>query len=283
MSGESLTSAPVHWSRWCGGWVVTRHTDTMAALRMPALRADDPLARLDRLREKGGPELENFRKFVSTISFYIDEPRHDGIRRFIAQIFQGIDLADLRTQLQARAVALLVARRNTGRIDLAGDFACDLALFAIHLILEIPFEDCLRLGALARELGGFFDFVPRTPRQLLQADRRLGELLTYFAELVADRRRAPRADRISLMIDLAARNLNISDLELAGFSAFFFVAGEETTATGIAASSVLLLQRRDVREPLVAEPSRIPDAVRELLASARHSNTSPGLPRRISA
>jgi cytochrome P450 len=261
--GQLRNDHPVYWSRGFGGWVVTRYADATAILRDPAFRADDPLARLQRLSDRGGPPLDHFKAVLSTISFFMDPPRHIDVRGFLSQVLQGLDMMGLRAQLRMRADQLIAAGRAAGTIDLAGGYGYDLALFAIHRLLGIPLEDCNHLAAIAREVARFFDVVPRSLRQLVEADTRLGELLAYFHLLIQQRRRENRDDGLSLMIRLAERTLGVSDVELAGFCAFFFVAGEETTGTGIARSSVMLAAQPALRSRLAAEPDRMPHLVRE--------------------
>jgi cytochrome P450 len=68
-----------------------------------------------------------------------------------------------------------------------------------------------------------------------------------------------------MVIDLAQRELGVDDLQLAGYCAFFFVAGEETTATAIARTSIMLAGWPDLRARLAAELDLVPHAAREFL------------------
>ena len=256
---------PIYWSRWLNGWVLTRYSHTLEALRNQNLQADNPISRLERLESRGGISLDNFKAILSTISFFTIPPDHDQIRRFLSKVFQKLDLASLPAQLALRATVQLETGRLAGQIDLAADFGRDLALYAIHKLLGIPLPDCHAVAEMARAVALYFDAAPRPLGAILDADKRLGGLLQYFRDLIHQRRLSPSNDGLSWMIRLAEDDLGVDDLQLAGFCAFFFVAGEETTATAISRAMVMLAQRPDLRANLVAQPALVPKAAKEFL------------------
>ena len=260
--------ADVHWSDRAGGWLVTRHADVIAGLREARLRPDDPLARLRRIASGGGPSLEHLRRVVSAISFFMLPPRHDAVRRLLAGVLHNPALAGLREELENLAQALIDAGRAAAALDLVAGYGKRLALFTMHRLLGVPLADCPELAAKAREVAFLFDRVPRPLRRLLALDHRLRELLDFFAQLIRERRGAPRDDGLSAMIAAADQLGGVSDDELAGFCTFFFVAGEETTGNGITAAAVMLAERPDLCARLAADAGRVADAARELLRLA---------------
>jgi cytochrome P450 len=258
-------TAPVYWSRLFGGWVVTSYAHSLSILRNPCFLTDDPIARLDRFAVRGGPSLDNFKAVMSTIPFIMDPPRHDDVRRFLSRVFKGLELAGLRVQIERYALELLLAAQKTGEIDLAVGYGRSLALFALHRLLSIPLQDCYNLAAIARQVILYFDPIPRRLSAIVDADLQLGNLLEYFNRLIQERRRAPKGDGLSLMIGLAERELGVDEVQLAGYCAFFFVAGEETTATGISRASIMMARQPEIRARLQVEPARTPAAAREYL------------------
>ena len=70
-------------------------------------------------------------------------------------------------------------------MDIVGGYAADLALYAIHVLLGLPFEDCLGLARTMREVAWIFDVTPHSLREFRQAEMRVGELLDYFERMIA--------------------------------------------------------------------------------------------------
>lgn len=261
-------AAPVHWSRHFGGWVLTRHADALSVLSDPAFLADDPIARFDLLERRGGPSLPNLRTVLSNVAFFTNPPRHIQLRKFMSRLFQGPEVAGIRAGLERRAAGLLLAARQVGRLDLAAGFGRDLAIFTIQTLLGLPSEDCLAQAATAREVAWIFDLTPRSLRELRQAEARAGKLLDYFELEIGRNRARPDESRFSQLVERSDSDLGLSDRDLAGLLTFIFSGGQESTATGIPASAVMLLERSDVRARLIAEPGKVAGAVREFLRLA---------------
>ena len=90
------------------------------------------------------------------------------------------------------------------------------------------------------------------------------EFAQYFAGVIAERRRAPGKDLLSLLVD-PANGETLSDGDLVSFAILLLVAGNETT-TKLIGNTLLALQRHPVeRAKVVADRGRIPDAVEEAL------------------
>ncbi|MEO8926167.1 MAG: cytochrome P450 [Caulobacteraceae bacterium] len=261
-------TAPVHWSVHFGGWVLTRHADAVRVLGDPAFLADDPIARLTRIEARGGPSLPNLRTVLASVAFYTNPPRHGVLRRFTSHLFQRLEMSGLRVRLEDHAAALLAAARLAGGIDLVAGYGGDLALFAIHTLLGLPSEDCVALAGVARDIGWIFDASPRSLRELRHAESEVGRLLDYFEPAIAARRAGREADGFSTLVRLNDAELGLGDRDLAGFCTFFFIGGQETTATGIAASAVMLLEEDAARAALTANAGKLTGAAREFLRLA---------------
>src|SRR5262249_20268745 len=95
-------------------------------------------------------------------------------------------------------------------------------------------------------------------------------LMAYCAEALAERRRAPRDDLMTALSlaeipDAAGGRARLSDEEVLGFVNLLTVAGSEPVSKFIGNALVLLAEHPRARAELAAEPSRIPDAIEELL------------------
>jgi cytochrome P450 len=258
-------AAPVHWSASFGGWVLTRYADAAAVLTDPTYLADDPVARFDRLERRGGPALGDFRTLLSNTASFTNPPRHVTLRKFMSRLFQGSEVGALRGILERRMADILNDARRGGGVDVAVEFGRDLAIFTVSVFLGLPLEDCHAAAATARNVAGIFDLTPQSIKDLRTANARAGELLDYFEAEIGRGRARGEGDRFSRLVSRADRELEMGDRELAGLLIFIFIAGQETTAAGIPAAIVMLLQRPDLRESLVADRAKIPAAAREFL------------------
>jgi pimeloyl-[acyl-carrier protein] synthase len=263
---ELRERTPVYWSSVLNAWILTRYADVSAILRHPDALALDFMPFLESLCRRGKLDLSHLLRAWSSISFFTRPPRHDAIRRLLAQALAGTRRPDLHELLERRADLLLDCGERDGSIDLAGGYGKALALFVIGSFLGIPEDDLPELSELAFNFLAVFERRVPSVSVLVKLDKRAAALMDYFARLINLRRQNPAEDGISLIVRLADEQLGCSNEELAGYCAFFFTAAEETTSAAISGAALLLLQRPALRAQLSRDdPSRIPHAVRELL------------------
>jgi cytochrome P450 len=220
---------------------------------------------LQALGRRGKLDLSNLIEFCSSVSLFTRPPRHEAVRRMLGQALSRIWRMNLPELLSGRAEQLLAVGEREGVIDLAGGFGWPLALFVIATFLGIGEGDLHELSAKARDLIVVFERVIPSVSTLTKLDKSAAALNDYFLRLLRARRRNRADDGISLMLKVADECLGCSDQELAGYCTFFFAAAEETTAASISGSALILLQHALLREQIQSDPSRLPDAVGEML------------------
>jgi cytochrome P450 len=256
---------PVYRSAVHQSWFLTRYSDVSAALRDPDALAPDTPDYLRMLGERGGLDLRSLIEFVSSLSLFNRPPRHDALRRVLANALAGTRAPQFAARIDQKAKALLLAAAQKGEIDLASGFGRALALFVIGSFLGIPDDDISRLGELAHDLTELFERRLPSVRTVTTLNARAGSMADYFVGLIASRRRSPGDDGLSLIMHLAEESLNCSDRELAGFCTFFFMAAEETTSGAIASACQMTLTDDALRTRLTRESALIPNAAREFL------------------
>jgi cytochrome P450 len=101
-------------------------------------------------------------------------------------------------------------------------------------------------------------------------------LVRYFAEDLARRRKNPGDDLISALVDAEIDGERLTDAEIIGFCFLLVIAGNETTTKMLGNAMVLLHRHPDQRAWLVANPNRIAEAVEEVV---RFDNSSQMLAR----
>jgi hypothetical protein len=248
-----------------GGWVVIGYAEAKAALGDSRLIAEPALERLEKLSRGGGPSLDNFKCLMSKVSFLMDGSRHASTRRFLSRVFQRLEIDRIPQLLAQRASGQLDKGRSAGGMDLVADYGRDLALFSLHALLGIPLAECHEMAAAARRIARYFDRAPRSIRELAEADQHAARLLDYFVELARRRLADPSSDGVSRMVSLAREEADVGERDLAGYLAFFFVAGEETTAAAIALSAAMLVERPALRAAVAKGPDAARAAAKEYL------------------
>lgn len=259
---------PVYRSTVHSAWVLTRYADVSHVLKHPDALALEVMPYLERLCRRGNLELPSLLGFYASLSLLTRPPRHDTLRRVLAQALAGIARLNLPELLGQRADRLLDAGERAGEIDLAEGFGRALALFVIGTFLGIPEPDLPRLSMLASEFMAVFERIVPSVRVMSALDRCACELTAYFLPLLSARRHSPRDDGLSMIARLAQEQLGVPDEELAQNCLFFFIAAEETTSAAISTAALTLLQRPALRARLRADPTLQKSAVSEFLRLA---------------
>ncbi len=243
---------PVHHVERGDFWVLTRFEDGWVAAGDPATfsSAQGLTVAHDEL---GATGLGDAMPMV-----FLDPPAHTEFRRLVTKDLTPRKVASIEPAVRAFVVERIESARAAGSVDIVAHLMKPLPSFVVAHYLGVPSED--------RTL---FD---RWTERIVQAAAggeaaadpgAFGELLEYFAALVARRRRAPADDIVS---DLARMGEDaVSLARILGF-AFTMVTGGNDTATGmLAGAACLLTERPDQRARVLGDPARIPNAVEEIL------------------
>jgi pimeloyl-[acyl-carrier protein] synthase len=256
---------PVYWSPFHGGWVLTGYGDIRGMLHNANALAPDTSPFLTSLTARAKLDLSNLQRFNQSLSLLTRPPRHAQVRRVLSQAIGGIRKLNLAAFIEEQADMLLAAGAREGVIDLAAGFGREIPLRLIGRFLGVPDADLPALGRIAAGLIAIFERNVPSIRSLTALNGDAGTLMDYFARLIAMKRKQPGYDGISLIIQLADRELACADEELAGYCTFFFIAAEETTGAAISHAALTILERPSLRAALTGSPERIIEAVPELL------------------
>jgi cytochrome P450 len=153
---------------------------------------------------------------------------------------------------------------NLGAFDLMKELAEPVPVACIGAILGVPVESlpdfrCWRDGIVQ-------SFNPnRTPQNVTQLVEASNGLAAFMRETFAARKRDPRDDLFSDMARAQATGAPLSDTEITYNLRGLLIAGNVTTTDLIGNAARLLLEHRDQRERLAAEPALWTNAVEEVL------------------
>lgn len=256
---------PVHRSRPADGYVLSRYRDVQAVLGDRRFSADERnlrvWPRIMKRREHAG--LPDPYEEERSSMLRLDAPDHTRLRGLVNKAFTPRAVERVRERAERLVDELLAPFSPGGAMELVGAFASPFPVTIIAEMLGVPAEDRERFRHWSDE-------AIRTLGDGDLEDRRRGhvameELGTYLLEVAEERRRAPREDLITGLVQAEDEGEKLRDGELATMCVLLLVAGNETTTKLIANSVVALLRNPDQLALLRAEPKRIAGAVDELL------------------
>jgi cytochrome P450 len=129
----------------------------------------------------------------------------------------------------------------------------------------MPREDRFQTRIWAHDISEAFGSNRLSPELARRGKRSLLEARAYLTELVSARRRDPRDDVISRLVQAQARGEPISDDEILNTCTTFLAAGHETT-TALLTNAILSLSRFPDQDALLrGDRTLMPSAVEEFL------------------
>jgi cytochrome P450 len=247
---------PVHQSP-LGLWVLSRYDDILMLLRDPRFgrRGFQALISARFGRAGLGPSM-----------LLQDPPDHTRLRTLVNKAFTPRVIEGLRGRIQQMVDALLDAAADRGEMDLIADFAYPLPVSVICEMVGVPAQDRDRFRHWSNDVARSLDaLVLADPDVVARASAAGDAMNAYFRDLVAERRRAPRADLLSALIAVEEAGDRLSTEELFANVVLLLLAGHETTANLLGNGVLALLRHPEELLRLRRDPSMIESAVEELL------------------
>ena len=258
--------APVYHNPERGFWAFSRHADVLSAIRDT-----------ERYTNTYGVSIEPTASHPAAhlaMSFLgMDPPRHTKMRALVSRGFTRNRVAELEPRIRAMAITHLERMREQGRCEFIAELAGVLPMDVISELLGVPAPDRAELRThadlLVHREQGVYDVPPAA------ADA-FGKIWRYFGALIAERRRAPRADLISALLEAEVDGERLADTELQSFCNLMVVAGNETTTKLLANALYWLWRHPDQRKLREEDAASIPCWVEETL---RYDNSSQAIGR----
>ncbi|MDJ0847547.1 MAG: cytochrome P450 [Myxococcota bacterium] len=248
---------PAYHNERLGFWAFTRFDDCLEALidwRTYSSACGTVLELME--TEIGGP-----------LIIFMDPPRQTRLRNLVSKAFTPRRIAALEPRIREIAVEHLDPLVGAGSCDVVRDFTAKLPMDVISTMLGIPRED--------RDMvrGWSNDVLHRDPDNPLVSPRgveAMHKLFEYFDASLAERRKRPRDDMMTLLIqaefvDEAGERSRLSDEELRSFFNLLATAGNETVTKLLASAFYWLWRFPDQRKVLLEEPDLMENAVEEIL------------------
>jgi cholest-4-en-3-one 26-monooxygenase len=254
--------APVFWHQyggapgWPGFWAITRHEDVIEVSRHPEIFSS--ARRSTAFRELPGKIVERRRLMILDM----DPPRHTRQRALVNRGFTPRMIGQLEERIRQVCGGLLdkVARR--GQADFVTDVAAPLPAEVICELVGAPPEDRARLCELTKRMTAFDDPEVSSPAAGVQATN---QMYAYAAQLGELRRRQPRDDIVTRLLQPDEHGNELTAAEFNFFVLLLVLAGNETTRNAASGGMLALLQHPQQWQRLLANPALIPAAAEEII------------------
>ena len=249
--------APAYRSERLDFWAYTRFEDNYQALVDPVTYSSSFGTSL---------EFMDTPKPDTGLMIWMDPPRHTRYRKLVSKAFTPAKIAELEPMIRRIACEYLDPLVGRPRFDVVKEFTARLPMDVISSMLGIPEADRREVQRrsnlmLHREAGN-----PMPTREAILAQV---ELMKYVTELIADRRRHPKQDLMTRLVEVEldedGAHSRLSDDDIRSFFSLLATAGNETVTKLLATAFPELWKNPEQRRILVADPAVIPNAVEETL------------------
>jgi cytochrome P450 len=222
---------------WCfGGFddVNRLLRDRRFGRQKPEGAADNQGVRGDR------SHLGNFDRIDANSMLELEPPLHTRLRTLVNRAFVSRQVERLRPRIQALAHSLIDRFPVGQRVDLMPVYATPLPISVIAEMLGVPIEYGPQLLDWSHRMVALYSH-GRTRETELNADAAARAFYDFLLDFVAERRRRPGDDLLSLLIAAQDGDRKLSEGELISSTILLLNAGHEATVhqTGNAVRSIL--------------------------------------------
>jgi cytochrome P450 len=257
--------APVYREPSTGYYLVSRYQDLLDVKRNPKVFSNN-YARAVSAKKPPPEALAIYRTGLRRPPTLqrTDPPAHARYRKLIGKTFTISRVRAMSPDIQRVVGDLIDGFATGGAIDFVSSFGIPLPCFIIADQIGVPREQALMLKTWSDALLDPVGLMIKKEREV-ECARLTVEFQRYFAEVVAERRRAPRDDILS---DLSSR-LDGEDPftieEVVNMIEQIMTGGNEST-TGLIGSAMLQLTRYpDQQQFLHENPDKVEGFIEEVL------------------
>jgi len=237
-----------------GFWVVSKHADVQAVSRDPVTYSSD--------QDRGGvaPLAEPPVAIAgpgAKVLIAMDPPEHTRYRKLVNRGFTPRMINALEPRIREMAVRILDRAIAKGTCDFVVDVAAVFPVDVIAELIGVPKEDRHKIFHWTNQSLSTADGGETDPEYFVsddQARQAQIEMFMYVRELCELRRKEPRDDIMSELLQAELDGQKLSELELAMFFMFLSVAGNETTRNAASHGLHAFLEDPRQWDKLVQDP-----------------------------
>jgi len=242
--------APVYRDPTGEVWGVALHQDVLAVSRDPETFCS---------RQSSRPDAPAIPSMIN-----MDDPEHRRRRGLVNRGLTPRRVAEHEPRVRALCAQLIERVRPQGACEFVRDIAAPLPMIVIGDLLGVEPEDRDLLLRWSDDLIAATS-ATASPEVQAAASGAFLEYAEYNRRVVADRRRHPRDDLMSVLVHAAIDGEKLDDEEILQEGLLILVGGDETTRHVITGGMAALIRHPDERQRLLADPTLVPAAVEEML------------------
>jgi cytochrome P450 len=273
---EMRDEAPVYFAKHSSSWCVFRYDDVEHVLKTPELFSSDTR----QISRKLGPEILSELQTAFRLSLALrvmpttlarsrmlileNGERHREMRMLLNRGFKPKMVLEWEKRIQKLVAACIDDLDADGSFDVVSQLALPLPTIVIAEMLGVEVDR-------RNDFKQWCDSILAGVVPLASSDRRaamvgaMKDLKRYLMPLAAARRRAPKDDLLSTLVEAQTGEAALSDHELFMFSLLLLIGGNETTTNLIANAVDALLANPSQAKQLAAAPSRARGIIEETL------------------
>ncbi len=224
----------------------TRYDDIAALLRERRLgRAILHVLSRDELGwPPPNPLTRDFDDFQENHMLDNEPPQHTRLKGLVLKAFTPARSEGLRGKIQEIVDGLIDRAQGRGRMDLLKDFAEPIPVTVIAELLGVPEADRHLLRPWSANIVKLYE-LGYTEEQAQAANRAVLEFSEYVRALAAERKRQPRDDLISAMVQVEERGEVLTEDELIANCILLLNAGHEASVNGTTLGMLALQHNPD--------------------------------------
>ena len=189
--------APVHWSDKARGWVVTRFDDCKAILLNKRFSSERMKPFFESLSEEQRARVKNLESSVGLWAVFLDPPDHTRLRGLLNRSFTSQAVNDMAPNIADIVHDLIDKAAAQPQVDFIRDIAYRIPAAVIMEMLGAPRSEMENFKTWSDELGLFVGSSRVTADKYARAEAAVMRMSEAFQDLIAERRRKPRADLIT--------------------------------------------------------------------------------------
>ncbi|UQA63889.1 cytochrome P450 [Polyangium aurulentum] len=199
---------------------------------------------------------------------FFDPPRHTKLRALVTRAFTPRSIASLEPRIRDLSRELLDAQIERGEMDLVLDYAIPLPTMVIAEMLGIPVAD-------RQQFTRWVDVILNLSHDVLGGEAAQkatnafrvarDEMAVYLAVLLEERRRAPKDDLLTRLVEAEVDGERLTEGDILGFFQLLLVAGTETTTNLVSNAMLSFFDNPGELARLRSTPQLLPSMIEEVL------------------
>jgi cytochrome P450 len=252
--------APCYRNDELGFWALSRFDDVVAAHRDWKTFSNAHGLRLDQLQDEAN-------RAANLNIIFMDPPAHERMRKLVSRAFTPRAITRMEPVAREVIGAYLDALQDHDTFDAVADFAAPFPVEIISALLGVPEAD-------RQQIRLWTDAVlyrrPDDPNPTSEGIDALRLRKEYFHALIEEKRARETDDMIGTLLEAEVADDDgamhrLTDQEIVEFATLLASAGSETVTKLLGNAAVLFHRNPDEWKKLVADPTRIPNAIEEVL------------------